>query len=53
MVIKPFKRAPKPPEEFEAKTFDKLHGAVEAVYQMRAADSSLEDLYRAVRLLFA
>ena len=48
MVIKPFKVKPKPPEQFENTTFDKLHRAVEAVFSTRVADASLEELYSAV-----
>lgn len=51
MVIKPFKVAPKPPEEFETTSLATLEEAVEAVYARKPVKASQEELYRSVESL--
>lgn len=51
MVIKPFKVKPKVPESFFEDFFRKLQFAVTAVHEMKAMDTTQEELYRAVESL--
>ena len=46
MVIKPFKVAPKIPENFGLETWDKLKAALNAVYSKSSTLLSKEELYR-------
>lgn len=46
MVIKPFKVAPKLPENFGSETWDKLKAALDAVYSKSSSFISKEELYR-------
>ena len=47
LTIKAFKRKPKLPDNFEAETWEKLQGAVLAIYSEKPVAASSEDLYRA------
>jgi cullin 4 len=47
LTIKAFKRKPKLPDNFEAETWEKLQGAVLAIYSEKPVAASREDLYRA------
>ena len=49
LVIKPLKKAPKLPDDFEQRTWGKLLAAVHAVHGKQAVAHSLEELYRAVQ----
>ena len=46
MVIKPFKKQPKLPDNYEQNTWDKLAVAVRAVNSKMAVAISKEELYR-------
>jgi len=46
MVIKPFKIAPKVPDNFGMETWDKLKTALDAVYAKSTSFLSKEELYR-------
>ena len=46
MVIKPFKVAPKIPENFGMETWEKLKAALNAVYSKSTSFISKEELYR-------
>jgi len=48
LVIKPLKKAPRLPDNFEQATWAKLLEAVQAVHTKRAVTHSLEELYRGV-----
>jgi len=48
LVIKPLKKAPKLPDNFEQETWAKLHAAVLAVHRKQRVVHSFEELYRAV-----
>lgn len=48
LTIKPLKVKPKPPENFERDTWEKLRAATRAVHAKKAVGHSLEELYRAV-----
>mgnify|MGYP006132881853 CR=1 FL=1 len=49
LVIKPLKKAPKLPADFEQQTWSRLAAAVHAVHGKQAVALSLEELYRAVQ----
>ena len=48
MTIKPFKKKPKLPTDFEAATWTKLKAAVVAVATKQAVGDSYEELYKSV-----
>lgn len=48
MVIKPFKKKPKVPDNFEQGAWDKLREAIVAVQKNQTIQFSREDLYRSV-----
>jgi len=48
LTIKPFKKKPKLPEDFEQRTWAMLQNSVTCVYTKKATSESKEELYRAV-----
>ena len=48
LVIKPLKKRPQLPENFDRDTWARLQAAVRAVHAKQAVGHSLEELYRAV-----
>ncbi|ELT94808.1 hypothetical protein CAPTEDRAFT_227595 [Capitella teleta] len=49
IVIKNLREKPKLPDNYQQETWGKLKGAVEAIHQSHAIQSSLEELYQAVQ----